>query len=51
MKSYYPNSKIKTDDQIIKAIKKLDSSKERTEEMWKQRQELIKILKTPYWLR
>jgi len=51
MKSFYPAGKLKTDEQIVKQIKKLDASKERTEEMWNKRQELIKLLKTPCWLR
>ena len=51
MKSFYPAKDIRTDESIIKEIKKLDSSKIRTNEMWERRCELIKTLKEPKWLR
>lgn len=51
MKSFYPSSKLKTNESIIKEIQKLDNSKVRTEEMWYKRCELVKQLKMPYWLR
>jgi hypothetical protein len=51
MKSFYTATKLRTDDFIVSEIKKLDDSKIRTKEMWEKRCELVKILKTPYWLR
>jgi len=51
MKSFYPAKKLRTDESIVKEIKKLDNSEVRTEEMWSRRCELVKLLKTPHWLR
>ena len=51
MKSFYPAKKLRTDESIVKEIKKLDNSEVRTEEMWNRRCELVKLLKTPHWLR
>jgi len=51
LKNFYPSSKIRTDESILKEIKKLDDSKVRTNEMWERRCELIKLLKSPKWLR
>ena len=51
MKSFYPNGKIRTDESILKEIKKLDDSKVRTNEMWEKRCQLLKELQQPKWLR
>ena len=42
MKSFYPNTKLKTDEQIVKQIKKLDNSKVRTNEMWEKKKRINK---------
>jgi hypothetical protein len=51
MKSFYPPKKLRTDESILKEIKKLDNLEVRTDEMWNRRCELVKLLKTPHWLR
>ncbi len=51
MKSFYPSNKFRTDESIVNEIKKLDQSEVRTELMWERRCYLVKLLKSPKWLR